>query len=408
MKRLKSNLLNRFLSFVKIYSESNTEAADSGVFPSTPQQWDFAKVLEQELKALGLENVQITPGCYVYGYLPATKKFEGDRPFCLLSHMDTVDEVTGKNVNPLVHENYKGTDIKLSCNVTHSTKTDSFLKEAIGETIITSDGTTLLGADDKAGVAEIISSIEYVITNKIEHHSIEVIFSPDEETGHGMDKVPLELLRSKYAYTVDGGHKCELETECFNAWKSDVIFTGKACHTGSAKNVMINANLMAAKFISMLPKNELPETTENYEGFYAVMGTESSIESAKVSLLLRDFSLEGIQNRIQTVDSIAKKVAEETGGQIKTEHTQQYLNMKTVLDKNPSVTEKLINAYKSAGIEPVFVPIRGGTDGSRLTEMGIPCPNIFTGGHNFHSRLEWASLDQMLLACKVLINLMIN
>lgn len=402
---IKDSLLERFLKYVKIWSESDSQKADSGIMPSTSGQNEMASVLCAELKSLGLENVQTTEHCYTYGILPANGSAESS--ICLLAHIDTSEEVSGKNVNPKIHKNYSGGKIVL-CGTELDPKKDSALSLAAKnvETIITGDGTTLLGADDKAGVAEIVSCLEYLFSHsELKHPAIEVIFSPDEETGHGMDKVPLELLKSKCAYTVDGGHIGELETECFNAFRSDVVFKGNATHTGTARGTMVNAISMASSFVSNLPAGERPETTDGRQGFFAPISIEGSIEESKVSLLLRDFSADGMEKRKSTVELLAKAVSELFGGKAEVLHTQQYLNMKENLDKNPKVAERLISAYKASGIEPVFTPIRGGTDGSRLTEMGIPCPNIFTGGHNFHSRNEWASLDQMIKAVEVLVHL---
>ena len=406
MDNIKNNLLNRFIEYVKVYSESSGENADGGIMPSTPQQWDMAKVLKAELERLGLENVQTTESCYTYGFLPANNGDENS--LCLLAHIDTVDEVSGRDVKPQVFKGYSGEKIILEDGIELDPAWDRNLEFAgkNHETVITGDGTTLLGADDKAGVAEIMTALEYFATHpEVKHCGIEVIFSPDEETGHGMDKVPLELLKSKHAYTVDGGHLGELETECFNAWKSEIEFTGVACHTGTARGVMVNAISMAAAFLDNLPRTERPETTDGYQGFYAPMSVEGSIEKSRVVLFLRDFDLKEMENRREIVEMIARSTAASFGGMAKVTHTQQYLNMKEKLDENPKVAESLIAAYKACGVEPVFSPIRGGTDGSRLTEMGIPCPNIFTGGHNFHSRREWASLDQMAKACEILIEL---
>ena len=379
MENIRNSLLNRFIKYVKTYSQSDSNKADEGVIPSTPQQFEMAKILCEELKSLGLENVQTTEHCYTYGFLPAN---DGDeKSICLLAHIDTVDEVSGLNVNPQIAEEN-------------------------GDTIIRSDGTTLLGADDKAGVAEIMTALEYFKSHpETKHCGIEVIFSPDEETGHGMDKVPLGLLKSRCAYTVDGGSLGELEIECFNAWKSEIEFTGVACHTGTARGVMVNAVSMASNFLENLPRTERPETTDGYQGFYAPMSVEGSIEKSRVVLFLRDFDLKAMENRREIVEMIARSTAASFGGMAKVTHTQQYLNMKEKMDEAPEVVENLVAAYKAAGVEPNFVPIRGGTDGSRLTEMGIPTPNIFTGGHNFHSRDEWASLDEMCKACQILIQL---
>ncbi|MGN0730180.1 peptidase T [Treponema sp.] len=404
--KIKDALLGHFLEYVKISSGSSSREAQNGVMPSTPGQKEMARILCGQLKSLGLENVQTTENCYTYGILPANGSDE--KPLCLLAHIDTSEEVSGENVRPLVHENYSGGKIILSDGIELDPESDPCLALAgkNGETVITGDGTTLLGADDKAGVAEIISCLEFLVSHpELEHPAVEVIFSPDEETGHGMDKVPLNLLKSQRAYTVDGGHIGELETECFNAFQSEIRFLGNASHTGTARAVMVNALTMACSFVANLPVGERPETTDGRQGFFAPVSVEGSIGEASVSLLLRDFSTEGMERRKNVVDLLAKTTAELFGGKTEVRHVQQYLNMKNVLDKNPQIVERLVEAYKKSGVQPVFSPIRGGTDGSRLTEMGIPCPNIFTGGHNFHSRREWASLNQMVKAAEILVRL---
>ena len=405
---MKKELLNRFTKYVQIWSTSDSEKADAGIQPSTERQFGFAKILESEMKEMGLQDVQTTKHCYVYGSLPATAGLEDREPLCLIAHMDTVEEVSGENVKPVIHENYSGERIVLDSGDIIEPKCDADLAEAgrNGETIITSDGNTLLGADDKAGIAEIMTALSEVVSKKLNHGKIEVIFSPDEETGHGMDNVPLDLLQSKRAYTVDGGHIGELETECFNAYKSDITFTGKSKHTGSARPDMVNAVSMAASFLQNLPKNEAPETTDGKQGFFAPMTVEGTIEQAKVCVFLRDFGKAGMARRKMIVENLAKTTAELFGGKVEVKHTFQYENMKDKLEENPGVVESLVSAYKKAGVEPRFVPIRGGTDGSRLTEMGIPTPNIFTGGHNYHSRTEWASLEQMEKAREILVQLM--
>lgn len=410
-EELTSSLLERFLRFVQVWTTSDSISADSGNQPSTRRQFDLAHLLESELKSFGLEDVQITPHCYVYGRLPASTSCKNLEPFCLLAHIDTVEEVSGENVNPQIHKNYDGKDILLKSGDILSAQNDQSLALSAKnhETIITSDGTTLLGADDKAGLAEIMTALEYLSKNpELPHGEIEVCFSPDEETGHGMDNVPLNLIKSKYAYTVDGGHIGELETECFNAFKSEVTFTGVSVHTGTARGKLVNAISMASNFVTNLPRQESPETTSGYEGFYAPMSIEGSIESAKVLLFLRDFDMENMEKRKALVENLASATALSFGGKAEVIHSQQYLNMKDGFKNRPDVIEKLVASYKKAGVEPAFTPIRGGTDGSRLTEMGIPCPNIFTGGHNYHSRTEWASLEQMMKAVEILINLCQN
>lgn len=391
-----NELQNRFVRYVKIWSESDENAADSGLMPSTPQQWDMAKILVEDLKSAGAAEVILTDFCYVVAKFNANiedDKLEKYPSILLMAHMDTVDEVSGKNVNPVI---------------TFFEKADSPTGEM--DTIIKSDGNTLLGADDKAGISAIITALEYLKNHsEINHGPIEVMFSPDEETGHGMDKVPLDLLLSKCAYTVDGGDEGEMETECFNAWAATVTFTGKACHTGDAKaNGMINAVTMAGEFTARLPHDMAPETTENYQGFIAPMETGGTIESAYVKMLLRSFNIEEIKKEKSIISEITDKVCAEFGGTADVQFKQQYLNMKEKMDQNPQVVANLEKAYESSGVKIVRKPIRGGTDGSRLTELGIPTPNIFTGAHEFHSRNEWCSLNQMSKAADVLINLIIG
>ncbi len=383
----KNKLLERFVRYVQIWTESNEELAEKGVFPSTERQFDLAKILEGELKELGMQNVQVTKDCYVYGFLPGNDEGTKAESVLLMAHMDTTEEVSGKDVKPQIkHTKSAGED----------------------DIIITSDGTTLLGGDDKAGVAAIMSAVAFLVENpQIKHRLVEVMFSPDEETGHGMDKVPLKLIKSKAAYTVDGGNLGEMETECFNAWSASITFTGKATHTGYAKEGgMVNASVMASAFVAGLPRHKAPETTSNYEGFIAPMRISGSIESAQVDLLLRAFTTEEIEEEKVIVEKLAHAVEASFGGKAKASFKQQYLNMHDKMEQNPQVVEQLEKAYKNAGIEIIRKPIRGGTDGSRLTEMGIPTPNIFTGAHEIHSRNEWVSLNQMSKAADVLINLL--
>ena len=373
-------LLARFIDYAKTFSTSSSAAADRGVQPSTECQRDFADKIAVELKTLGFEVVQVTKHGYVYAYIPAN--LSRAKPFCLLAHLDTVEECSGKNVKPQV-------------------------KKRGDDTIITSDGKTLLGGDDKAGLAAIVTALHYLLSNKkIPHPKIELCFSPDEETGHGMDNVPLDLIESKAAYTVDGSGLGELEAECFNAYKSEVVFTGKAAHTGDARRAgMVNAISAASLFVQSLPRAQAPETTDGYEGFFAPLEISGSMESARVVLLLRDFEAAGMAARKKLVGQLAKAAAASYGASVKVKHTQQYLNMRDGIKKAPLVLDRLVAACKDCGVEPVFKPIRGGTDGSRLTEMGIPCPNIWTGAHDYHSEREWVSLNEMLAATDVIISL---
>lgn len=395
-------VMDRFLNYVTYDTKSNPESLTT---PSTESQLLFGDILIEELHELGLTEIEKDENGYIYATLPGN--VEHDVPvIAFISHMDTSPDFSGTNVNPQVVD-YAGGDIVLNKekNIVLSPTDFPSLNQYVGQTLITTDGTTLLGADDKAGIAEIMTAVSQIIKNKTPHGKVEVIFSPDEETGHGMDNVPLNLIQSKKAYTVDGGHLGELEIECFNAYKSEITFTGKSKHTGNARPDMVNAISMVASFLQNLPKNQAPETTDKKMGFFAPMTVEGTIESAKTCVFLRDFDKNGMEKRKKLIENLANMTAELFGGKVSFTHTFQYENMKEKIDGKPSVVEDLVRAYKKAGVEPNFVPIRGGTDGSRLTEMGIPTPNIFTGGHNYHSRTEWASLEQMEKATEILINL---
>ena len=401
-----NNLLERFLRYVKTWTESNTENANNGVQPSSPMQMDFAKELENELKTIGITDIFVSEYAYVCARIPATKGYEKYPSIGFLAHMDTGDEVTGKNVNPQIFKNYDGGVLNIGNGVVLDPAKDKLLAQSKGQTIITTDGSTLLGADDKAGIAAIMTAAENIIRENIPHGQIEIIFSPDEETGHGMDNVPFNWIQSKQCYTLDGGHIGELESECFTAYKSELTFTGVSTHTGTARPNMVNSITMVSAFVNFLPQTESPETTDGYQGFYAPMQISGGIEESHLTIFIRDFTMEKMQNRLKNIEIFAKAIESKfPGGKVDVKHTQQYLNMKDKLDENPLVVEKLVQAVKNLGITPVFSPIRGGTDGSRLTEMGIPTPNIFTGGHNFHSRKEWASLEQMEAASNTIIEL---
>ena len=393
-----NKLLDRFCRYVKIWSESDGKAADSGVFPSTERQWDIAKVLVKELRNLGTRNVYLTDYCYVVAKIDSNIIDAEERKkyptILLMAHMDTVDEVTGENVKPAI---------------SMLSTAESPTGEA--DVIVRSDGTTLLGADDKAGISAIMAAVEYLMNHyedeNLKHGPVEVMFSPDEETGHGMDKVPLNILKADFAITVDGGNEGELESECFNAWFCKIKFNGNACHTGDAKvGGMINAVTLAGTFVANLPHEMSPEATEGYEGFIAPLETSGTIESASVNMLLRSFDMEEIEKEKEIIKAVADKVVLKYGGSYELNFTQQYLNMKEKLDEHPEIMEKLQKAYEAAGVKVHNKPIRGGTDGSRLTELGIPTPNIFTGAHEFHSRNEWCSLNQMSKAADVIINLL--
>ncbi len=400
-------LMERFLRYAAIGTQSNMEIADSGTLPSTDCQKDFARILVRELGEIGLTDVQMDENFYILARIPASPGYEGKPPFGLCAHMDTAMDAPGDNVKPKVHPAYDGKAILLKDGFSIDPESDEDLAACIGDTIITSDGTTLLGADDKAGIAGIFTASQYLLAHsEIKHGPIEILFSPDEETGHGMDRVPLAKLRSKAFYTVDGGQEGELETECFNAWKADITFTGVSAHLGTARGKMVNAITMASRFITSLPAQESPEATDGYYGYFCPLNFRGTTELASLSVFLRDFDSSGMKSRLERIDAIAKGIeAQFPGGTVTVKKTSQYLNMKQKLDDAPHVLALLEKAARRAGVATFMKPIRGGTDGSRLTEMGIPTPNLFTGGHNYHSRTEWASLSQMTNMVKTLIEL---
>jgi tripeptide aminopeptidase len=343
----------------------------------------------------------------VIARIPASPGKENCPAVGFLAHIDTAEDVSGKDVKPQLVRNYDGKKIDLCDGYALDPAADSDLAGQLGKDIVHTDGKTLLGADDKAGVAEIMGAVEYLLSHpEIAHSPRELIFSPEEETGQGLPEFPLESLASKACYTLDGGPLGELEIECFNAWKADIVFTGKVIHVGHARGILANAALMAASFAVMLPRSESPESTDAYYGYYCPMEIEGNLEKARLEVYIRDFDRQGAERRVAALDVFAKAVeAQFPGGEVRVEAKAQYYNMKEKIDEHPEVYKKLAQAASNLGIEVKQKPIRGGTDGSRLTEMGIPTPNIFTGGRNFHSRLEWVSVPDMIAACKLLIEL---
>jgi tripeptide aminopeptidase len=400
-------LLERFVRYASIGSQSNMERADEGVFPSTESQKDIARSLRDELSRIGLSDVVLDENFYLTALVPASKGFEDKPAFGLSAHFDTAHDAPGDGVKPMVFRNYNGTTITLADGYTIDPALDKDLASCAGGTIITSDGTTLLGADDKAGIAEIITMAQTLLEHpEIKHGPIELMFSPDEETGHGMDRVPLNRLSAKAFYTVDGGQEGEIEGECFNAWKAEILFGGIAAHLGAARGKMVNAVTMACHFVSSLPQNESPEATDGYFGYFCPLEIKGGSEGAMVTVFLRDFDRAGMERRLARLDALAAATeARFSGGTVTVKKTRQYLNMKEKLDESPQVLALLVKAAESAGVTVTNKPIRGGTDGSRLTELGIPTPNLFTGGHNYHSRTEWASLDQMKKTVATLLRL---
>jgi len=392
------------MNYVRYDTESSRHIGET---PSTPGQRELAKALCDELRKLGINDVKLTESCYVTARLPASPGKENAPCIGFLAHLDTADDVSGKNVKPQLVQNYDGGIIKLDGGICLDPANDTDLAEQKGKTIIHADGTTLLGADDKAGIAEIMAAVEYLIVNpQIAHGEVEIIFTPDEETGKGLPDFPMSEIKSVFCFTVDGGPEGEIETECFNAWKADIEFQGKVIHLGAARGILANAALMASTYATLLPRNESPEATDGYYGYYCPLEISGDLEKASLEVFLRDFDSAGIERRIEALGAFAKAVeAQFPGGRVIVKTSPQYYNMKLKIDEKPAALERLKRAMINAGIEWRLKPIRGGTDGSRLTELGIPTPNIFTGGRNFHSRLEWVSVNEMCAACRVIIEL---
>jgi tripeptide aminopeptidase len=403
-EKLSALVVPRFLKYVRYWTTSDHHISDT---PSTPGQWDLAKALAEELRGLGLTDVELTDHCYVIARMPPTAGREDQPAVGFLAHLDTAQDVPGKDVNPQLIENYDGKKIDLAGDNALDPALDAVLAAQTGKAIIHTDGTTLLGADDKAGIAEIMGALEWLLAHpEIAHGPVEIIFSPDEETGKGLPEFPLERIKAAACYTLDGGPLGELEVECFNAWEIAVQFRGKSIHPGYARGVMANAVFMAASFTAMLPRSESPEATDGYYGYYYPMEISGTPDTASLSVFIRDFEKVGIERRITALNSFALAVeAQFPGGKVTVNPKAQYYNMKEKIDARPEVLEILKRAASNLGIKSVLKPIRGGTDGSRLTELGIPTPNIFTGGRNWHSRTEWAAVPDMIMACKLVIEL---
>lgn len=402
------NLIKRFVKYAKVHT---TSSEDSETVPSTEIQKDLGKILVEDLKEIGLSDAYMDDKGYVYATLKANtdKKL---KKIGFIAHMDTSPVASGENVNPQIHRNYDGGDIVVNKekNIVLSPNEFSILSEKVGKTIITSDGTTLLGADDKAGITEIIEALKYIIENlEIEHSDIKVCFTPDEEVGRGADFFDVEGFNTDFAYTVDGGEIGELEYENFNASSVDIKIIGKSVHPGSAYNVMINAAAVATEFHSMVPQNEVPEKTKGYEGFYMLTYIGGEVDEAKLSYILRDFDLDGLNQRKAKIEEITKTLQQKYGeDRIIVEIKDSYYNMKEKIEPVMYIIDLAKKAMKDADIEPKIVPIRGGTDGARISYMGIPTPNLFTGGYNFHGYYEYAVAEEMEKAKEVIINIVKN
>lgn len=383
---MREKVVQRFLKYVTFDTTANPNNSNC---PSSEGQRVFANYLVEELKSLGLEDAHVDENSYVMATLRGNT--EGVETIGFISHLDTAPDVTGKNVKPKIIKNYDGKDIVLNeeLNIITSPKDYPDLKKFIGEDLIVTDGTTLLGADDKAGISEIVTAIEYLVNNpEIKHGDIKIGFTPDEEIGRGADLFNVEKFGAKYAYTIDGGIIGELQYENFNAAGATITIQGRNVHPGAAKNKMINALHIAAEISQMFPQSERPETTEGYEGFYHLNDINGNVENATMVYIIRDHSKEKFEYRKQYMKDAISKVSEKYNGRVTLELNDQYYNMKEKVETVKFIVDIAEEAMKECDITPIIVPIRGGTDGARLSFMGLPCPNIFTGGLNFHSKNE--------------------
>lgn len=403
------HIINRFISYVTVDTESDP---NSDTTPSTAKQWDLANKLVEELKSIGLSDVTIDENAYIMATLPSNVDYEVPT-IGFIAHFDTTPDFTGANVKPQIVENYDGGDIILNKeqNIVLSPSYFSDLLLYKGQTLITTDGTTLLGADDKAGITEIVTAMEYLINNpEIKHGTIKIGFTPDEEIGRGAHKFDVEKFGADWAYTMDGGQIGELEYENFNAAGVKVTIKGKSVHPGYAKGKMINSLLIANKFISKLPKKEVPEKTKGYEGFFHVSNIKGSIEHTEIGLIIRDHSKKKFEERKKTIQAIVNKINKKYAAKfgediISAEIKDQYFNMKEKVEPVYHIVEIAEKAMMELGIKPLIKPIRGGTDGSQLSFMGLPCPNIFAGGHNFHGKYEYVPVESMQKATEVIVKI---
>ncbi|BAC12487.1 aminotripeptidase (peptidase T) [Oceanobacillus iheyensis HTE831] len=401
---MQKQLINRLITYAKIDTQSD---GDSSTTPSTPGQWDLIHYLKDELKEIGMEEIEVDEYGYLMATLPANSK--NDIPTIgFLAHVDTATDFTGKNVNPQIID-YNGGDIVLNetLQVVLSTKEFPELSSYKGHTLITTDGTTLLGADNKAGIAEIMTAMQYLIQHpEIEHGTIRVAFTPDEEIGRGPHKFDVSRFNAKYAYTIDGGPLGELQYESFNAAAAKVTFTGNSVHPGTAKNKMVNSGKIAAEFISKFPEQEAPEHTEGYEGFYHLISIEGDVETTKVYYIIRDHDRNKFENRKDTLRQFATDIQHKYGeNAIHVEMEDQYYNMREKIEPVKDIVDIASEAMKQLDIEPIIQPVRGGTDGSQLSYMGLPTPNIFTGGENFHGKYEYVSVQNMEKSTKTIIGI---
>ncbi len=397
----------RLLKYVSYWttSEENKE-----IIPSTDRQFELADVLEKELKKMGLERVKRDEHCYVYGLLPATQGYENKKSMGFIAHIDTAPSFSGKDVKPQIIPDYDGKDITLPGNG-ELIKVSEFphLASLKGRTIITTDGTTLLGSDDKSGIAEILTAVEEIIEEKIPHGDIWIGFTPDEEVGAGSDMFDLDYFKADYAYTVDGDYEAEIAYENFNGVSASFTIKGVDVHPGSAKGVMVNAAAIACEIQGMLPEQETPEHTEGREGFYHLEEITGNINEARLAYIVRDHDSEKFKQRQQVLREIEQKINEKyQAGTVVLKITEGYRNMLEVIEENFFIIENARKAIKKIGIEPVSLPVRGGTDGARLSFMGLPCPNLGTGGYAFHGAKEHVTVEGMETVVKIIKEIVKN
>lgn len=400
---MREKVLERFLKYTAIDTQSDPESKTS---PSTSKQFDLARLLVKELEDLGLEDISLDERCYVMARLAANE--EGLVPIGFIAHMDTSPDLSGKDVKPRLIENYDGGDIVLDKERGIVTRLKDYpeIGDFKGQTLIVTDGSTLLGADDKAGIAEIMTGIEFLVNNpQIRHGDIMVAFTPDEEIGCGADYFDVDKFGAKYAYTFDGGQVGELEYENFNAASALVKIQGRNVHPGSAKGKMVNSIYIAGKVMEAFPENKRPETTEGYEGFFHLNDIKGSTEETVLNYIIRDHDRTKFEDMKAFFEATISDLSKEHGGRISLTIQDSYYNMREVIEDHMEVVDIAVRAMKNLNIEPRIIPIRGGTDGSRLSFMGLPCPNLFAGGINFHGRNEMISLEALEAGARLLIEI---
>ena len=394
----------RFLNYVSYWTTSDE---NSNTTPSSKREFFLGKVLESELNDLGLSNVKLDEKCYVYGLLPATPGMEDTKSIGFISHMDTAPDFSGENIKPQIIEKYDGKDILLKGSNTYL-KTSDFpdLKTLTGKTLITTDGTTLLGADDKAGIAEIISALELIIDSKTPHGDIWVAFTPDEEIGAGASNFDLNYFKADYAYTVDGDYEGEVAYENFNAASATIKFKGVNVHPGEAKDIMVNSALLACEFANKLPKNEVPSKTCGREGFFHLTDLSGDVSHSTLNYIIRDHDLEKFNDKIKFLENLTNEFNSKYGNDTVTINTSiSYNNMLSIIEKHMYVVDLAKDAIKSVGLDPISRPVRGGTDGAMLSFKGLPCPNLGTGGYGFHGPFEHIAIESMQTVVKILVEI---